>query len=550
MIYDKDGVLDLDAIAREHLGEVRRGLTTPRLYEEIVRSREGHLAHLGPVVVQTGHGAERSPSDVFVVPGGGPSRPWLAGPCREMSPEVFGRLLYRVLAYMQNKDVFVQYCVAAPASPRPLTLRVVTETAWASLLARNLLWPAAREGEAAPGAIDFSIVHAPRFQAVPEIDGTETSAFVVVNPAHRVLLVGGTSYGGELRQAVSTACRLLHADLDAMHLKAAVSVGPAGDVAAFLGRTGNGKTVLAADEGRRVVADHDCAWTADGIVSYGRGCYARVSDLTAEGSPAIWAGARRFGAVLENVSMASTTRRVDFGDRRLVENTRACFPLLDPHADPASGSRAGHPRSLFLLTRDTTGVLPPIARLTPDQAVFAFITSHAASLEETEGRPGDVRPVLDGEGLRAGPATVRPEAYAKAFLERIVAHGTRCWFVNTGWVGEPEGRGARLPLETTRTLVRAALRGDLDRVPTEKDPLFLFDVPLECPGVPAEVLDPRKSARDPGEYEVRAGRLAYDFIRGFERFEGEMPESVREMVDSVPIDPDSPDLLEQMMLSI
>jgi phosphoenolpyruvate carboxykinase (ATP) len=544
----------LRALGLENLGVVHDSPTTPELCEAIVSNREGRFAHMGALVVQTGHDAERSARDTFVVAtDASDDVGWLGGLYQAMSQEVFDRLLEKVRTYLRNKDLYVQDCCAAMVAPFRVDLRVVTETAWHSLLARTFYWPHAEVGAAAPA---FTVVHVPRFQAIPERDGTASSSFTVLHPRRGVLLIGGTGYGGEIRRAVSTACRWLHGSQhrsgDVLPLRCAVSVGEAGDVAAFLGRTGTGKTALAADEHRRFAGDHEHGWGPNGLFPYERGCYARVLGVDADGSRSIREATRRFGAILENVSLHQATRRVDFEAAPFTANTRAAFPRS--HLPRALGEPSvSHPKNLFLLTRDNLGVLPPIARLDTDQAGFAFLTSYVSSLAETDAEPGDVRPTVQAEAARrisVALKAARPGEYAKRFMEKVQRHEVRCWFVNTGSCGEPLGRTDRIDLAITRTLVRAALEGALDAVPYEKDPLFQFAVPRQCPGVDADQLDPRKNARDEGEYELRANRLALDFIKGFERFELEMPDSVREMVASVPILDEDLDLMEQMSFSI
>lgn len=539
---------ELEALGLENLGEVRSDLSTAQMVEEVLGRREGRLAHLGPLVIHTGHFAERSPRDSFVV-----ARPELEGRrfapglIRPMAPDVFERLLARVRTYLHNRDVHVQQVVAGEGSERR-EVRVISEMGWQGLLARTLYRP--RSELEAPPEIAFTVLLVPRFQATPELDGTSASAFAVTDPTARLAVVGGTASGGELRAAVGTLFRLSLEDEAALPLRCAVNVGPDGQVATFLGRTGNGKTALAAAPGRALVGDHEHLWTDDGLESLERGCYPRVQGLDADREPALWTATRRFGALLENVVLDHRSRRVALEDDRLGGVARAAFPKTHL-TEAAPAGTCAHPRDLFLLTRDTLGVLPPIARLTADQAVFAFLTSYVSSLAESEVQPGDVRPSVQvSSGPALGPHTLRPEEYARRFMEKITAHGVRCWFVNTGWVGEPQGRGERIELDLTRRLVDAALSGALDEGPFEPDPLFLFEVPRQCPGVDAERLDPRKQATDAGEYEVRANRLALDFIEGFKRFEVAMPESVRAMVDSVPILDTDLDLMEQIGFSI
>lgn len=542
---------DLKALGLENLGDVHHDLTTPQLYEEIVENRGGRLAHMGAVVVRAEHDSECSLRDVYIVPQPGNDSGWAGSLAQMMSTEVFDALFARVCGYMHNRDLYVQDCCAAVAEPYRVNIRFLTEMAWHSLFARTLYWPHDEVGAVSP---DFTVIHVPRFQAIPDRDGTASSAFVAAHFGKKVVLIGGTSYGGEIRRAVSTICRsiMVKRAASALPLRCAVNVGEAGDVAAFLGRTGTGKTALAADPTRAFAGDHEHLWSADGLFPQERGCYARVLDLESSKSPAINESTRRFGAILENVVLDQRSRRVDYADGRFSQNSRALFPRSHlPNSSKASSVK--HPRNVFLLTRDNLGVLPPIARLNAEQTVFAFLTSYVSSLAETASQPGDVRPTVQAEAAKKislALKAARPGEYAKRFMAMIEKHGVRCWFLNTGCCGEPMERTERIDLNLTRTLVKVALSGGLDGVQYEKDPLFQFEIPKECPGVDAKLLDPRANAADEGEYELRANRLALDFIKGFERFELEMPESVREMVAAVPIFDDDLDIIEQVGFSI
>lgn len=542
---------DLRRLGLENLGDVHHDLATPQLYEEIVENRGARVAHMGAVVVRAEHDSERSPRDVYIVPQPGGDVGWVGGLARTMAPEVFDGLYSRICGYLNNRDLYIQDCSAALAEPNRVNIRFLTEMAWHSLFVRNLYWPHAEVG-AAPA--DFTVIHVPRFQAIPERDGTASSAFVAIHFGKKIVLIGGTSYGGELRRAVSTICRSIVGQraASALPLRCAVNVGEAGDVAAFLGRTGTGKTELAADPARTFAGDHEHSWGPDGLFPFERGCYARVLGLESSKSPAIYESTRRFGTILENVVIDQRTRRVDFADGRFSPNSRSIFPRSHlPNA--SSAPSVGHPRNIFLLTRDNLGVLPPIARLNAEQTVFAFLTSYVSSLAETASQPGDVRPTVQAEAAKKislALRAARPGEYAKRFMGMIKKHEVRCWFLNTGCLGEPMERTERIDLSFTRALVQAALSGALDQVTYEKDPLFQFEIPKECPGVDAKLLDPRANAEDEGEYELRANRLALDFIKGFERFELEMPESVRQMVAAVPILDDDLDIMEQVGFSI
>lgn len=541
--------LDLVEIAQQNLGAVHRNLTTPRLVEEIVRNREGHLAHLGPVVVRTAHHADCDVDDHFLVETqAGPGREILGGRLRPLPAERFEGLFARLLSWAQNREIYVQDCYAGTRSTHQVPIRIVTETAWHSLFARNMF----RQIHM-PGLLDgfepaTTVVCAPGFMGIPERDGVRASAFVVYHPAEKLVLIGGTAYAGALRQAVATVTHWLLPSEAVLPVRCAVSTDEqGGGVAAFMGRTGNGKTTLATDQGRKLVGDHEFGWTTEGLFSTQWGCYARVFGLDPDLQPLVHECTRRFGTILENAQLDHESRRVRLDDPSLTDNVRACYPITHVPGAERSG-QCGHPQNIFLLTRDTTGVLPPLARLSLDQAAFAFLTAYASSLHETEARPGDVRPVLEGRGPD-GSHGLRPAAYARRFLGQVQRHGARCWFMNTGWAGEPQGRGERIDLQVTRTLVRAALAGVLDQVDYEADPLFGFEIPTTCPGVESKLLNPRSLAEEEGEYEVRANQLAAAFIQGFERYGTEMPESVKQMVANVVLNEETLDVMESFRLS-
>jgi len=554
-------IVSLETIARRHLGRVHKDLPTAVLVEEVVRRGEGHLSASGGVAIRQGQHTERALDSTYVVAGSAEGAGWLVGErIAEIPAERFEALSARLLAYLQGRDVYVQDIVVGGVEGASLRGRILAENAWHALVARTLYRPDTGDHAGAP---HLTVIHAPGFAAVPERDGTRGVSFTIFHPARALVYVCGTAYAGELRNAVTGLAGALSSE-SALPLRAAVSAddadagdgdgggggGGGGGAALFLGRTGTGKTALALDGERRLVADHAVFWTPQGLVGYERGAYATVLGLEPASEPAIGRATGRFGTVLENVALDRRTRRPDFADASLAVNTRAVVRADEgPDGDPA----CGHPRHVFLLTRDTAGVLPPIARLTPDQAVFAFLISYTSSLADTEAGQRDVRPDVEaalGDAAAAvSPAAVSPAAYASRFLERIGACGATCWFVNTGWVGEPADRAERVDLGVTRAVIRAALGGELDDVEMERDPLFLFEVPRTCPGVDPALLNPRDLAEDPAEYEIRANVLATAFIDAFSHFEQEMPASVAEMVDSVVLFPETLDVLEKFRLS-
>lgn len=544
MLETKDGVIDIVAMGRKTLKFVHRNLPSAVLYERIVGNREGQIARQGPVVVRTGDFSEVPASDKFVVKREGEET---QGP-QEMSADQFSQLVYRVAAYLQNKEIFVQYCYAGQDPDYRISLRIVTETAWHSLFARNMFPEIQGVSDYSTLETDFSVIHIPGFHAVPEIDGTRSRSAVILNMPQKLIFICGTSYAGEIRQAVFT---LLHHQLPleaAFPMRCAANTGAENDVAIFVGRGGSGKTTLAADPERRLIGDHIHGWTDKGLFNFEHGAYARVLNLSRADEPDIFRCAERFRTILENVSVDLETRKIDLNDKTLTENTRAAYPLkIMPN--PVTEGVSGHPRHLFLVTCDAFGVMPAIARLTPELAVYAFMSGYTSRFTETETetpQPDIMFNTCFGASSMILPAHI----YGKGLLERIKTHNVSCWLMNTGWIGDPIGRGERIKIPTSRALIRAAISGQLDNADYETDPVFRFETPTSCPGVPSQILNPRNAAQDPGEYEVRANALAREFMKDFEQFEDQMPETMRTMLSEVLSPDDNFDMLEEFGISM
>lgn len=533
MVVKKQGTPDVETLGLKHLRYIRRNLPTPSLYEEIVRNKEGAIAHLGAMVVRTGHDSEMLPADKFIVKDAVSSESvYWSEEKNELSENFFNTLFNRLISYLHNKDAYVQDCLVGSDPDFQIPIRIVTETAWHSLFARNMFYQIQDREDLAHFKPAFTIVHVPGFHAIPEQDGTNSSSFVVISLAKRIVLIGGTNYAGEIKQAVFSIVNHLSPD-NVFCMRCSANVGPEGDVAIFLGREETGKTSLAIDPERRLLGDHAHGWSDKGIFNLDWGGYAKVLNIKRDQQPFIYECTRRFGTLLENVAFDPDTRRIDLGDGSLSENTRAAYPIS--HIPKAI--REGlfdHPKNIFLLTCDAFGVLPPIARLTHEQAVYAFLSAYTSKFRHQES--GEVVPevmfkVCFGDTALAQPAHV----YGKKLMEKITGHNIRCWLVNTGWSGEPSTRSQRIPIECTRALVRSAISGALDKAPYETDPLFQFEVPMECadPAVSNLVLNPRNAAADIGEYEMRANRLVAEFINDFNKFEEEMPEEMRTVMSQI-----------------
>jgi phosphoenolpyruvate carboxykinase (ATP) len=504
---------------------VRANLSTAELYEDAVRAGEGVIAAEGPLVVRTGKHTGRSPKDKFIVKE--PSTAlniWWGEVNRPIALEHYDRLRSRLMTYLADRPVYAQdlFVGAHPAHRR--SLRVYTETAWAGIFARNLFRrPSAAELEGF--APNFTIIDAPSFQADPATEGTRTGTAILLNLARMEILIVGTEYAGEIKKSAFTVMNYLLPDEGVLPMHSAANVGKAGDTVVFFGLSGTGKTTLSADPERSLIGDDEHGWGDDGVFNFEGGCYAKTIRLSPMYEPDIFATTRRFGTILENVDLDPRTRELDLDSERFTENTRGAYPLhFIGNADPTG--LAGHPTDVVLLTADAFGVLPPISRLTPDQAQYHFISGYTAKLAGTE--VGVKEPQATFSACFGAPFMPRhPAEYAAMLADRLHEHGVQAWLVNTGWTGGPYGTGERMPIDQTRSMVRAALSGALDDVEFERDPVFGVEVPASCPGVPSEVLRPRDTWSDPEAYDRGAAALARMFAENFTAYADRVPEGVR-----------------------
>jgi len=496
-----------------------------RLFEQAVRHDEGLAAAAGPLVVETGKHTGRSPRDKFFVrePSSETHIDW--GKTNvAFEPGAFASLLRRIDAYLRDKDVYVLDAYAGADSEYRLPIRVVTEHAWQNLFARNLFIPARRD-EWQDFTPSFAVVCVPNFLASPARDGTRSETFIIVNFSRRLVLIGGTTYAGEIKKSVFTILNYLLPLRGVLPMHCSANVGLRGDVAIFFGLSGTGKTTLSADPERALIGDDEHAWSDRGIFNFEGGCYAKVIRLREDLEPQIYPTVRTFATVLENVAIDPETREVDLDDASRTENTRAAYPLTSvPNIAP--GGVGGHPRNLIMLTADAFGVMPPIARMTPAQAMYHFLSGYTAKVAGTE--KGVIEPEATFSHCFGAPFMVHhPMVYANKLGERIARHGVRCWLVNTGWTGGPYGIGRRMSLPHTRAMVEAVLSGALDDAECIDDPVFKVAVPQAVPGVPAAVLYARGTWRDPKEYDAQARDLAARFAANFERFAAAAPPDVR-----------------------
>ncbi len=521
------GPVDVAAHGLRHPRTVYWNLPPAALVEEAVRRGEGVLTPAGAVAVLTVPHTGRSPRDKFVVEEpSSASHIWWGPVNQPLSEAHFERLYTRMTTYFQNRDVFVLDAAVAAHPRYRLPIRVITEHAWHSLFAHHLFLRLGPE-EIARHEPAFTVLHAPGLRANPETDGTRSETFIVLHFGRRLVLIGGTRYAGEIKKSIFTVLNYLLPLQGVLSMHCSANVGPDGDVALFFGLSGTGKTTLSSDPERRLIGDDEHGWGEDGVFNFEGGCYAKTIRLRADQEPLIWNAVHRFDAVLENVVVDPLTHEVDWNDDRYTENTRGAYPI-SAIANYVPEGRGGHPRHIFFLTADAFGVMPPIARLTPEQAMYYFLSGYTSKLAGTERGLGSEPEATFSTCFGAPFLPLHPTRYARLLGEKIQKHDVRVWLVNTGWTGGPYGVGQRIKLAYTRAMVRAALRGELDDVPVREDPIFGLQVPTRCPGVPDRVLNPRETWADPEAYDRQARELARRFHENFQQFADEVDPAVRE----------------------
>jgi phosphoenolpyruvate carboxykinase (ATP) len=493
--------------------------TEPALYEEASFRQEGLMAHGGPLVVNTGKWSARAAQDKYIVrETSTEDKIWWGEYNRPYAPEKFSALLARVQAFLQDEELFVQDCFVGADPQYRLPIRVITEFAWHSLFARNMFITPTTLAEHQNHVPEFTVIAAPDFKVDPRIDGTRSETAIILNFAERLALICNSSYGGEIKKSMFTVMNFLLPMQDVLSMHCSANVGEEGDVALFFGLSGTGKTTLSADPKRKLIGDDEHGWSDDGVFNFEGGCYAKVIRLSAEHEPEIYATTRRFGTILENVVHDRTSRRLDLDDDRFTENTRAAYPLeFIPNVVP-EGMVQAHPKNVILLTCDAQGVLPPIAKLDPEHAVYHFISGYTSKIAGTEIGLG-IEPEIAFSACFGAPFMVHhPFKYADMLRAKMEKHGANCWLVNTGWVGGGWGVGKRISIRHTRNLLNAALEGKLDTVKYRNDKLFGFEVPSSCPDVPEEVLDPSTSWGNKDEYWKRYDALAARYIENFKLY--------------------------------
>jgi phosphoenolpyruvate carboxykinase (ATP) len=510
-----------------HLDRVFWNLPAPALYEEASFRKEAQMAYGGPLVVNTGKWSARAAQDKYIVHEDSTAdRIWWGEYNRPLQADKFAGLHARLQAFLEGEELFVQDCYAGADPDYRMPIRVITEHAWQSLFARNMfITPRTREAYQSH-VPDFTVIAAPSFRCDPRLDGTRTSTAVILNFAQRLAVICNTSYGGEIKKSIFTVMNFLLPLREVLSMHCSANVGSGGDVALFFGLSGTGKTTLSADPRRRLIGDDEHGWSDTGVFNFEGGCYAKVIRLSAENEPEIYATTRRFGTVLENVVQDRTSRRLDLDDDRFTENTRAAYPLSFIDNVVEEGAVQSHPKNVILLTCDAQGVMPPIARLSPDQAVYHFISGYTSKIAGTEIGLG-VEPEIAFSACFGAPFMVHhPFEYARMLKAKMLKHGATCWLVNTGWVGGGWGVGKRISIRHTRNLLDSALDGRLQDVEYRKDRLFGFEVPVSCPEVPTEVLDPATSWGSKDEYWKRYDALVARYLENFKLYATGCPSEV------------------------
>ena len=504
----------------------RRNLQPAALYEVAIRTGEGQVARGGPFCAVTTPHTGRSPNDKFVVRE--PSTQadiWWGKVNQPLTPEQWGALRADVVAYLGNQQLYVMDVLAGADPARRVPVRFVTTSAWSAIFVHNMFIRPQPEDLAnfEPG---FTVLHAPELQADPERHGTNSGTAIVINFAEHTALIAGSRYAGEMKKSMFTVLNYIYPKQGVFSMHCSANVGPGGDVAIFFGLSGTGKTTLSADPARGLIGDDEHGWSDEGVFNFEGGCYAKVIRLSREGEPEIYATTERFGTILENVVVDPHSRVIDLDDDSITENTRASYPIdFIPNHVPSG--RGGHPKNVVFLTADAFGVLPPISKLTLDQAMYHFLSGYTAKVAGTER--GVSEPQATFSACFGAPfLPLPPGVYAKMLGERLAKHKAQCWLVNTGWTGGPFGEGERMSLRHTRTLLRAALDGSLLNVATRTDPVFGFAVPTEVRDVPAESLTPRNTWANPEAYDTQAQKLATMFRENFVKFEEQVSEEVRQ----------------------
>jgi phosphoenolpyruvate carboxykinase (ATP) len=517
----------IDNIGLINLRKAYWNLPAETLYEEIIFRNEGRITQSGAMVVATGKHTARAANDKFIVrESTTDEKVWWGEYNRPFSADKFDELYARLQGFLQGKDVFIQDCFGGADPDYRLPIRIITEYAWHSLFVRNMFIQPKTYEEYRQHVPEFTVICVPSFKAFQPIDTTPSNTFIILNFEERMCIIGNSEYGGEIKKSVFTLLNYLLPLEGVMAMHCSANTGSEGDTALFFGLSGTGKTTLSADPQRRLIGDDEHGWSDEGVFNFENGCYAKVIMLSPTAEPQIYACTRKFGTILENVVYDPVTRLIDLDDDALTENTRASYPLTFIE-NSVPDKMGAHPKNIILLTCDASGVMPPIAKLTPDQALYHFISGYTSKVGGTEIGLGEEPEITFSTCFGAPFMVHHPSYYADLLKRKILRYGVNCWLLNTGWVGGPYGVGKRISISHTRAMLSAALTGQLLEVEYTKDPVFGFQVPKNCPGVPDQVLNPASSWSSEEVYKQKYRELAARFIDNFKKYERETPEDVR-----------------------
>ncbi|MBI5302913.1 MAG: phosphoenolpyruvate carboxykinase (ATP) [Chloroflexi bacterium] len=517
----------LENIGLTNLKQTYWNLPVEALYEEIIYRNEGKITQHGPILTNTGKHTARSANDKFIVKEfSTQEHVWWGQYNRPFAADKFDDVFNRLLGYFQGRDAFVQDCSVCADPEVQMPIRIVTERAWHSLFARNMFMTPKTHDDYRHHVPQFTILCAPSFKGLPQIDGTQSDTFIILNFERQIGIIGNSLYAGEIKKSIFTVLNYLLPLRGIMPMHCSANIGAGGDVAIFFGLSGTGKTTLSADPTRGLIGDDEHGWSNTGVFNFEAGCYAKVIRLSPTAEPQIYACTRRFGTILENVVFDPGSRLIDLDDESITENTRMSYPL-DFIENAVAEKRGGHPKNIVLLTCDASGVMPPIAKLTTDQAMYQFISGYTSKIAGTEVGLGR-EPEMTFSTCFGAPFMVHhPSVYAQLLKDKIDRYGAHCWLVNTGWIGGSYGVGKRISIQYTRALLNAALCGKLLNVEYYTDPVFGFQVPKSCEGVPSSILNPADSWSNKEEYMRRYRELASRFVNNFKKFAAETPNHVR-----------------------
>ncbi|MCH2233800.1 MAG: phosphoenolpyruvate carboxykinase (ATP) [Crocinitomicaceae bacterium] len=510
----------LEEIGLSNIRNAFWNLSPAELVEDCIITGEGVLTDTGAIAIETGEFTGRSPQDRFIVCDSNTENSvWWGDINKKFDQDKFDSLYEKMKAYLTNRDVYVRDAYACADEKHRLNIRVVTELPWSNMFAYNMFLRPSDE-EIKNFKPEWHVVNAPNFMAEAEVDGTRQHNYAIINFTKKMIIIGGTGYTGEIKKGIFSVLNyILPHEKDVLSMHCSANVGKDGDVAIFFGLSGTGKTTLSSDENRRLIGDDEHGWSDDGVFNFEGGCYAKTIDLSEEKEPQIY-HAIKFGAILENIGFKEgSTSTPDYHDSSITQNTRVSYPIhhIDNIMVPSKG---GLPKNIFFLTADAFGVLPPISRLTPGQAMYHFISGYTAKVAGTEA--GVTEPVTAFSACFGAPfLPLHPTKYAEMLGERMQKAGVKVWLINTGWSGGEYGVGERMSLKYTRAMITAALEGKLDNVGYTKHEIFGLDMPNECENVPAELLNPKNTWADKEGYDKKANHLAGEFVKNFEQFASE-----------------------------